>query len=97
MIAKWGKTVTSKLFQTCGINNAVEQDFRFAKTIMECLGKYVLMDWGDTCKDDCELNDNAVFYNNDRVVAKYKTDKGNVFIITECDRSATTILFADEY
>ena len=93
----WAKTVTSKLYQTCGIDNAIRDDYKFAKTVVSCLGKYTRMNWGDTCACDSRLNDNAVQYGNERVLAKYITDKGDIFIITEQDRSATTILFANEY
>ena len=92
----WTGIVTEKLVQTCGINQAIEDDYKFAKIIMKCLGKYCDFDWGDTCKEDWTLNDMAV-NSYDRVVAKYKTTKGDIFIITEHDRSVTTILFAHEY
>jgi len=93
----WGNTLFQPTYQTQGINNAIEHDFKYAKEIMKCLGKYRTMNWGDTCKDDCELNNFAVYNGDERVVAKYKTSKGNIFIITESDRSATTIMFAEEY
>jgi hypothetical protein len=93
----WGNVAGSNKSRTNEIKNAIEKDPEFANVIRDCLWKYMRMDWGDTCKDDCKLNDNAVYYNDDRVVAKYKTNKGNIFIITECDRSATTIMFATEY
>lgn len=32
-----------------------------------------------------------------RVLAHYETSKGGIYIITEADRSCTTILFCDEY
>ena len=94
---KWKEVICNKLYQTCGINNAVADDLNFAKEIVNALGKYALMDWGDTCKSDSNMNDKAVYFNNDRIVAKYITSKGNIFIITESNRSATTILFAHEY
>ena len=93
----WAGIVTEKLYQTCGIDNAIKEDYKFAETIMKCLGKYCNFNWGDTCKEDCELNDYAINSGEERIVAKYKTNKGDIFIITECDRSATTILFAYEY
>ena len=43
------------------------------------------------------MNDNALRNGNDRILAAYDTSEGKVYIITEHDRSATTILFADEY
>ena len=59
--------------------------------------KYINCDWGDTCKEDVELNDNAVENNNDRILAVYETSQGKIFIITEWDRSYTTIMFSHEY
>ena len=43
------------------------------------------------------MNDEAVRSGNNRILASYETSKGKIYIITEYDRSATTILFADEY
>ena len=83
--------------QTRGIAAACEDNEAFTKEIYEAFNKFVLCNWGDTCPEDCALNDSAVKNNDDRIVAKYKTSKGNIFIITEWDRSYTTILFADEY
>lgn len=86
-----GRTV-----QTAGIANACV-DLNFLKEVQAAFRRYVNCDWGDTCKEDSTMNDNAVTDGNDRIVAKYVTSKGNIFIITEWDRSYTTILFADEY
>ena len=49
------------------------------------------------CEEDKQMNDEAIKSGNDRILAAYETSKGNIYIITEHDRSATTILFADEY
>ena len=67
------------------------------KEVSESFRKYCSGDWGQTCEEDSKLNDLAVANGDDRIVAKYTTCKGNIFIITEWDRSATTIMFADEY
>lgn len=53
-------------------------------------------DWGDLCEDDWKLNDAAVRH-GERLLSAYKAAGQKVFIITEWDRSATTVLFADEY
>lgn len=82
---------------TKGIVSKVRKDEDFAFFIMECTEKYLRKNWGDTCKEDWKMNDDAVKYGNDRIVAKYEHPYDNIFIITEWDRSATTILFADEY
>ena len=43
------------------------------------------------------MNNNAVKTDDGRIFAAYDTSEGKVYIITEHDRSATTILFAYEY
>lgn len=48
---------------------------------------------GDIPHEDKKMNDSAVKNNDDRIVARYN----DIYIITEWDRSATTILFIDEY
>jgi len=78
---------------TRGINAKMKEDEKFAEFIIDCYGRYLNQDWGDTCEEDSKLNDAAVKNGNDRIVAKYD----NIFIITEWDRSVTTILFTEEY
>jgi hypothetical protein len=60
-------------------------------------------DWGDICAEDRKLNDAAVAHENDpelcgRVLSAYATKLGErLWVITEADRSATTLLLPDEY
>jgi hypothetical protein len=53
-------------------------------------------DWGCMCRDDKALNDDAVL-EGDRIHSAYEVGKGKIWIITECDRSVTTLLLPDEY
>ena len=80
---------------TSGIAEAIKQP-GFYKEIMECLDKFTSHDWGNLCDEDKESNDYALTH-EERIVAKYDTTQGNIYIITEWDRSVTTILFTDEY
>ena len=86
-----------QVMMTAEITNEFKENKEFRKELQECLGKYAKCDWGDTCKHDSKLNDEAVKSNNDRIVAKYITSKGEIFIITEYNRSCTTIMFTYEY
>jgi hypothetical protein len=44
------------------------------------------------------MNDAAVEHGNDRIISVYKDGKGVKFwIITEADRSATTVLLPEDY
>ena len=85
-----------QVVQTQGIYRACEESEEFREEIRNAFYKYTCGNWGDTCGEDKKLNDEAID-EGERIVAKYETSKGNVFIITEWDRSYTTILFADEY
>ena len=54
-------------------------------------------DWGDTCKNDRIANERAIC-NGNRIVSWYQlSGKTRVLIITEADRSATTIMLSEEY
>ena len=79
------------------VNNTIADNEQFAKEIMASLLKYTDCDWGDMCQEDKKLNDSAVKSGLNRILAAYKTSEGKVYIITEHDRSYTTILFANEY
>lgn len=91
------KLELGQVVQTRAIAEASKEDTNFFGQVLVAFNKYQRNDWGDTSPEDAALNDAAVENGDDRVVAKYKTTKGNIFIITEWDRSATTILFANEY
>lgn len=87
-----GKTV-----MTSGVNNKIAESEKFAREIKICMEKYITCDWGDLCNEDKEMNDNALRNGNDRILAAYDTSEGKIYIITEQDRSYTTILFTHEY
>lgn len=54
-------------------------------------------DWGDVCKEDAKLNDEAV-KNGTRMLSAYILPSGEkLWIITEADRSVTTLLLPEEY
>lgn len=54
-------------------------------------------DWGDVGKEDWQGNDQAL-QNGERLLSVYHALSGTKFwIITEADRSATTILLPSEY
>lgn len=87
-----GQTVVTR-----GISERIANDTEFAKFITESFKRYVNCDWGDLCEEDKEMNDSAVKNNDDRILAKYSFNNEDIYIITEWDRSVTTILFTNEY
>jgi hypothetical protein len=80
---------------------AIKAMERADNTFEEFLSRHQAADWGDMCPEDQDLNNNALKKTPEqqqRVHSSYKTSNGEViWIITEWDRSVTTILTPDEY
>ena len=83
-------------YMTRGINATVAEDKVFTQEVMMCLQRHSQCDWGDVSEADKQCNDEAIQM-GDRILSAYETTQGRIWIITEADRSATTILFPDEY
>ena len=61
------------------------------------LQRHATGDWGDLCTDDINANNDALQY-GDRLLSSYVISEScKVWIITEWDRSVTTILLPSEY
>jgi hypothetical protein len=60
------------------------------------LARHATGDWGELCAFDRRQNDIAL-REGYRVLSSYETPAGRVWIITEADRSITTILLPEEY
>lgn len=61
------------------------------------LSRHATGDWGSISTSDKFLNDEAIA-DEARLLSAYSTSKGvKLWIITEADRSATTILLPEEY
>jgi len=61
------------------------------------LARHALRDWGDVSASDKRAND-AALRDGTRLLSAYRTARGaKLWIITEADRSATTILLPEEY
>ena len=87
-----------QLVATRAVSLDTQADPEFNNHVVDCVMRYMSCDWGDTHPDDKPLNDSAVKNGDDRVLAVYKSDRfPTIWIITEWDRSVTTILYPDEY
>lgn len=65
--------------------------------ITTALKKHLSCDWGEVCDTDWKLNDEAL-KSGSRIISAYTGENGIKFwIITEADRSATTILLPEDY
>ena len=64
---------------------------------MHGLARHMSCDWGDLDEHDWRENE-AALEHGFRLLSRYVTPSGTIFwIITEHDRSATTILLPNEY
>lgn len=67
------------------------------KFLNELLQRHASCDWGDVCEEDKQMNNESLKSGN-RLLSLYEVgEEYPIYIITEADRSVTTILFADEY
>jgi hypothetical protein len=80
------------------ITPGAEEALQFAgQTPSEFLRRHMSGDWGELSEDDVKENELSL-KENFRLLSRYETAKGERFwIITEADRSATTILLPIEY
>lgn len=83
-----------QILATTGATEAMQGNMLVAAILLD---RHASGDWGDLDQEDRETNDEAVKLGN-RILSAYKLDTGGkLWIITEWDRSATTILLPEEY
>ncbi|NBH27207.1 hypothetical protein D3Z60_15710 [Lachnospiraceae bacterium] len=87
-----------RLVLTRGVDTRIKEDSLFKNFVQVSLEKYCQCDWGDTCDEDKQTADESL-KDGERILAVYehKESSTKIWIITEWDRSVTTILFSDEY
>lgn len=88
-----------QLVATRGVHDLMQENPDFNLFAQSAFLKYRRCDWGDTCESDKAQNDSAVI-NGERILAEYRHPEHpdwRLWIITEWDRSATTLLFPSEY
>ena len=82
---------------TCGIDERRSNDEGFAVHMKRCLTRHLSGDWGDLCEEDRKENERSLEMGF-RLFSSYKHDSlPKIWIITEADRSVTTVLFPSEY
>ncbi len=65
--------------------------------ILDALKRHQAGDWGELCAEDCQANDQALVEGT-RLLSAYLAANGTKFwIITEADRSVTTVLLPEDY
>lgn len=90
------KLESGQLAATSGVSEWMSEDFDAAVFVNVSLQRHLNGDWGDIDEDDKILNDAAARHGH-RVLSQYKSWDKTVLIVTEYDRSVTTVLFPEEY
>ena len=66
-------------------------------SVHEAINRHVTGDWGDVCDEDRRSNEEGLVHGS-RLLSVYYDNRGTKFwIITEANRSATTVLLPEDY
>ena len=85
------------LGQVVAIPGALSALLSANQTPFEFLARHVVGEWGKLDPHDVQANEDALQHGG-RLLSRYQTTQGVViWIITEWDRSATTLLLPAEY
>ena len=80
------------IYQTPGVMEAIPPE-----DVAQALARHQSGDWGDLGEADKQENELSV-EQGFRILSAYTTSAGDtIWILTEADRSATTILLPEEY
>lgn len=61
---------------------------------LRCLKRHLSGDWGDV--EDQKVNDRAI-HNGGRIISSYTLEGKSLWVLTEADRSCTTLLLPSDY
>lgn len=88
-----------KIVATSEIEERMKREPTFNIFISRCLGMFKHCNWGVMPEEDKPLNDSAVKLGKGRVHGAYiySPTGEKIWIITESDRSTTTILYPYQY
>ena len=86
-----------QLVVTREVNDRITIDENFAKFVINSLQRHKQGDWGELPQEDKKANQEAL-QQGFRLFSAYEgKNLPKIWIITESDRSITTILFPSEY
>ena len=91
---KFARFSLGQTFITPGAQEALQIA---GQTELEFLRRHMSGDWGELSEDDVQENELSI-KNGFRILSSYRTAKGQrLWLITEADRSSTTLLLPSEY
>ena len=84
------------LGQTCSTPSVMALLDQYDTPAFVLLRRHVSGDWGQVCEEDGQTNEEAVKHGF-RIMSVYHIGKHIIWVITEADRSVTTLLLPEEY
>ena len=88
---------SGRVVMTRAVNDLVADNEAFARFVIQSLKRHWQGDWGELSEEDRQENEFSL-KENLRLFSAYEAEGlPKIWIITEADRSATTILFPEEY
>jgi len=92
-----GKFKTGRLLVTMGVSERMVADGAFATFVQGSLDRHGKGDWGELSDDD-KLENEFALVKELRLCSVYQQqNQPTIWVITEADRCATTVLFPSEY
>ncbi len=83
------------LGQTVSTSNA--QNTLNQEDVLNAMARHSRGDWGDLCEEDRQANEQALEHHKRLFSVYYDRDGTKFYIITEHDRSVTTVLLPEDY
>ena len=68
-----------------------------AEEVLSALARHMKGDCGDQTPDDKRINEEALLYGFQLLSVYHSCSGKKFYVLTEWDRSATTVLFPEEY
>ena len=100
IVIRQSKFPLGQLVMTSGVAARLGEDGEnpeFDRFVSKSILRHAQGDWGDICESDKREN-NVSLLHNFRLFSSYEQEGvPKIWIITEADRSVTTVLFPDEY
>lgn len=93
----FSKDISKLLVDDIELSKTMADNMIFSKDLYNAWCRYLLCDWGNISESDKKANVAAVKVpGSGRILAKYSTCKGDIFIITEQGRSYTNFMFCGD-
>ncbi len=67
------------------------------EALLQILHRHHCRDWGDLGDRDKQTNEGALLQSDEHILSRYDLECGSFYIVTEADRSMSTVMRVEEY